>query len=132
MLVMLKKTNLPRQERYGHSAAVIGDAILILGGYGPNGWPGPAGSSSRTTAELVPGAGAGAGGFTLVTAFGCQGEESSIFMITAKMHVPSPWRAKGRWCSQPAVIVDDLKTANITLSHTGKSPGEFFPAPSLP
>ena len=43
---MLYITNLPRQERYYHSAARLGDSILVMGGT----------SSSRTTAELVPGA----------------------------------------------------------------------------
>ena len=38
---------MPRQQRYGHSAARLGDAILVTGG---------GGGSSRRTAELVPGA----------------------------------------------------------------------------
>ena len=44
--VVFKITNSPRQERIYHSAARIGDSILVMGGS----------SSSRTTAELVPGA----------------------------------------------------------------------------
>ena len=37
---------MPRQPRHGHTAARLGDAILLMGGS----------SSSRRTAELVPGA----------------------------------------------------------------------------
>ena len=43
---MLQKTNLPRKDRYYHSAARITNSILVMGGLG----------SSKTTAELVPGA----------------------------------------------------------------------------
>ena len=43
--IVLYITNLPRQERYYHSAARLGDSILVMGG-----------TTSSTTAEMVPGA----------------------------------------------------------------------------
>ena len=45
---MLQKTNLPRKERRYHTAARISDSkLVVMGG---------SDSSSRRTAELVPGA----------------------------------------------------------------------------